>query len=457
MDDFDRSGDPAGRTVTSVGLLLAQMRAALRARHYSPYTERAYLAWVRRLVAYSGRRHPIDLRRHEVAAFLSRLATRDGVSASTQIQASSAITFLFREVLGRSGIGVLPRARPRASRRVPGVLSHQEVEEVLALLHGPPRLMAALLYGAGLRLGECCRLQVRDLDFERLQIVVRAGKGAKDRTTLLPERLVEPLEGHLRRLRLVYGENLPCRPAGPSRRVRPHLTGFPPQGAPGPSGASHRAGRREAPVAPSDDDPAAHDGEAWGRCWVFPSSRLRVDRETGALWRSHVHPNVLQRDFAVAVRAAKLARPATCHTLRHCFATRLVEAGHDVRTIQELLGHRDVATTLLYTRGARRPHSERPRSPLDGEPWASGPEPPACDPERPPEDQSEDGPENRPHPPDHPPKRPPEHPPEDPPEKPPENPSGGPPARPLGDAWRAEDLPTRAGPASAPPAPSASK
>ncbi|HEX9188355.1 MAG TPA: tyrosine-type recombinase/integrase [Vicinamibacteria bacterium] len=351
MGYFERSGDPSGRRVASIAILLGQVGAALRARHYSPHTEKAYLAWVRRLVASSGRRHPIDLRRHEVALFLSRLASREGVSASTQIQASCAMAFLFREVLGRPGVEGLPRARPRGSRRVPVVLAHQEVEAVLAMLQGPSRLMAALLYGAGLRLGECCRLQVRDLDIERRQILVRGGKGAKDRTTLLPERLVGPLRGHLARIRSTYRED--SRQGVLPRPVRSF-------------GADTRAGRpMEAGLSPPDGSEVGAGG-TWGRRWVFPSSRRRVDRKTGALWRSHIHPNVLQRDFAVAVRAAKLSKAATCHTLRHCFATRLLETGHDIRTIQELLGHRDVATTLVYTRGARLARAgRRLASPLD--------------------------------------------------------------------------------------------
>jgi integrase len=331
-------------------------------RHYSRHTEKAYLAWVRRLVAACGRRHPIDLKRHEVVTFLSRLATREGVSASTQIQASCALSFLFREVLGRTVGEGLPRARPRGPRRVPGVLSHQEVEGVLAMLRGPSRLMAALLYGSGLRLGECCRLQVRDLDLDRRQILVRGGKGAKDRTTPLPVRLVEPLRRHLARIRRI---DLEDARQGVWRRSPP--CGVPSSGTPGPTGRRRDdslpqgGGASEGPTAGASDSP-----DVWGRRWVFPSSRLRTDRTTGARWRSHVHPNVLQRDFAIAVRATKVPKHATCHTLRHCFATRLLEAGYDIRTIQELLGHHDVATTLVYTRGARMGREgRRPRSPLD--------------------------------------------------------------------------------------------
>jgi integron integrase len=347
-DDFEHSGDPAGRRVASIAILLDQMRAALRARRYSPHTVKAYLGWVRRLVAASERRHPIDLARHEVVAFLTRLATRDRVSASSQIQASSALSFLFREVLGRSVAEGLPRVRAGTSRRVPVVLSHTEIERALALLAGSRRLMAALLYGAGLRLAECCRLQVRDLDLGRRQILVRAGKGDQDRTTLLPERLIAPLRDHLARQRRAFAED-----AIQGVRLRPPS-----------SRASPRPGRRAANGF-SPADASALAGDSWGHQWVFPSSRLRTDR-TGAQWRCHVHPNVLQRDFAVAVRAAGLSKHATCHTLRHCFATRLLEAGYDIRTIQELLGHRDVATTLVYTRTARLARDgRRPQSPLD--------------------------------------------------------------------------------------------
>ncbi len=346
MSGSDCFSERAARTVGGISILLAQMREALRARRYSPHTEKAYLAWVRRLVAFCGRRHPIDLGAAEVSEFLVRVAGRGRASASTQSQAVSAIAFLFREVLGRSPAGFLPLTRAKTTTRVPDVLTAAEVEGILRALRGSARIMAALLYGSGLRLAECCRLRVRDLDFEGRRIVVRDGKGAKDRTTILPERLVRPLLDHLGKVRPLHSRDLEDGLLG---RARSRLPPTPQSGGePDPTGASVLAGR------------------SWGEYWLFPAPRMRVDRATGMLWRSHVHPNLLQRDIAVAVRAAGLAKQATAHTLRHAFATRLLEAGHDVRTIQELLGHRDVATTLLYTRGARKGAPEpRLRSPLD--------------------------------------------------------------------------------------------
>jgi len=344
--DSDPPLDPSGRGVGGISMLLAQMRSALRARRYSPHTEKAYLAWVRRLVAFAGRRHPMDIAGSEVSVFLLRVAGRGRASASTRSQAASAIAFLFREVLGRSPVGIVPGRSPKPSERVPVVLTRAEIEGILRALRGSRRLMVALLYGSGLRLSECCRLQVRDLDLGQRQITVRNGKGAKDRTTLLPERLVEPLRDHLGRVRTLYEQDLEDGLAG-----RPRL------------GTVAPPGRRDALRGAS-----GVRSSGWGECWVFPGRHLRVDPATGIPWRSHIHPNVLQREFAVAVRAAGLAKRATCHTLRHSFATRLLEGGYDVRTIQELLGHRDVATTLLYTRGARLAGGGRPpQSPLDEE------------------------------------------------------------------------------------------
>jgi integron integrase len=336
----------ADRKVAGISILLEQMRTALRARRYSLHTEKAYLAWVGRLVAFCGRRHPIDLAAADVSSFLLRVAGRGHASASTQNQAASAIAFLFRHVLGRSPVGPVPFGRARASARAPVVLVPAEVERLLHALSGSRRLVAALLYGSGLRLAECCRLRVRDVDIARRQIVVRGGKGAKDRTTLLPARLLTPIRDHLERLRPLFQRDLE---EGVLRRMR--LGG--------------------AGACPEDDEqePSAPGGFDWGRYWLFPGSRLRTERDTGLPWRCHVHPNAVQRDLAVAVRAAGLTKHVTAHTLRHTFATSLFEAGHDVRTIQELLGHRDVATTLLYTQGARRrPTGAGLRSPLDVSP-----------------------------------------------------------------------------------------
>lgn len=332
MDRPEPPGEPPSRTVAGIAILLAQVRQILRARHYSRNTERAYLAWVRRLVAFCGRRHPVDIGPADVQAFLERVVGRPRASASTQSQAVSALAFLFRDVLGRAPDGLLPLRRPRATLRVPTVLVPGEVRAILEQLQGATRLMVALLYGSGLRLGECCRLQVRDIDLEQRQVVVRDGKGGRDRVTLLPERLLRPLRAHLERVLALHRRDIADGTAG----------------TPG-------TGARTPP---------------WGDCWVFPARRLRADPATGLLWRRHVDPNVLQRRFAAGVRAAGLTKRATCHTLRHSFAVRLLEAGHDVRTIQELLGHQDVATTLLYTRGARgrvsgtlRPAPARPATP----------------------------------------------------------------------------------------------
>jgi integrase len=358
MGHFERSGDPDGRTVAGISILLEQMRMALRARHCSPHTEKAYLSWVRRLVVFCGRLHPIDIGGAEVSRFLLRVAGRGQASASTASQAASAIAFLFREVLGRSPAGIVPQVQRRRSAFVPAVLTPGEVEGLLRALRGTSRLMVGLLYGSGLRLSECCGLRVRDLDFAQSQVVVRDGKGEKDRATVLPQRLAEPLRLQLGRVRALYERDLAD---GVQWRPRPDEVASRQTARTGPTGwagPSSRGSQAEGAAASRNGD--------WGECWMFPSTRLRVDPSTGLPWRSHVHPNVLQREMALAVRVLRLHKQATCHSLRHSFAVRLLEAGQDVRVIQELLGHRDVATTLLYTRGARRGSGQlRLRSPLD--------------------------------------------------------------------------------------------
>jgi integron integrase len=340
LDGFDR-------TVAGIALFVGQLRLTLRRLHYSPNTEKAYVAWVRRLVAFGGNHHPIDVSRERTRAFLESLS-RGHVSAATQSQAASALAFVFREVLGRSPGDLGWLTRGRSGRRVPAVLTQGEVGAVLEQLHGPVRTMAALMYGAGLRLSECCRLQVRDLDFGRGQLIVREGKGAKDRATLLPHVLAEEIRAHLDSTRRRW-ESDSARGINPIGTRVPH----------------------------------ADVEEGWPFFWVFPAPRLSVDRSHGTLWRSHVHPNVIQREVARAVRQAKLTKHATCHTLRHSFATHLLEAGNDIRTIQELLGHRSVATTLIYARRPAVAAAGAPvASPLDDESAATEPAAPRTDEEQ---------------------------------------------------------------------------
>ena len=309
--------------------LLDRVRGSLRARHYSFRTEKAYVAWIRRYLAFHRMRHPLEMGTAEITAFLTALAVRLNVSASTQKQAFSAVLFLYREVLDRelAGLDRVVRAKPPV--RLPLVLGRQEVASLLGCLRGTPLLMASLLYGSGLRLLECARLRVKDVDFDRRELVVRDGKGGKDRVTILPDGLVLPLARHLERLRRVHDRDT-------ARGVGVHLP--------------YALARKYAA--------AAHE---WAWRFVFPAARTYTDVQTGEVRRHHLHESALQRALRTAVVEAGLAKPATCHTLRHSFATHLLEAGYDIRTIQELLGHSDVNTTMIYThvlnRGGRGVHS----------------------------------------------------------------------------------------------------
>jgi len=331
----DRTGDARshGDTSATRPRLLDHVRTVLRARHYSRRTEKAYVAWIRRFILFHGKRHPAEMGVPEIEQFLAHLAVRRRVSAATQNQALSAILFLYAPVLGRP-VGTLDGlVRAQRPPRVPVVLSRDEVSAVLGELHGTPWLMASLLYGCGLRLLECARLRVKDVDLARGELLVRDGKGRKDRITMLPARLRAPLEAHLQRTRLQHEADL-----------------------------REGAGSVALPDALRLKYPSAAREWAWQ--WVFPATRTYLDRATRERRRHHLHESVLQRAVKDAVRTAGLTKPASCHTLRHSFATHLLEAGYDIRTIQELLGHRDVATTMIYTHVLNR-GGRGVQSPLD--------------------------------------------------------------------------------------------
>ena len=298
--------------------LLDEVRARLRLKHYSLRTEQAYLYWIRRYIRDSGRRHPRELDGVAVEGFLSRLATREHVSASTQNQALSALLFLYREVLGRKLPWMEHVTRAKAVRRVPVVLTKGEVGVLLRHLSGREWLMASLLYGSGLRLMECLRLRIKDVDMARNEITVREGKGAKDRRTVLPLALREPLSRQVDAARVLHAEDL--------------AAGF---------------GAVSLPFALARKYPSAPRQLGWQ--YVFPSTRRAVDPRDGTEKRHHLDEKVLQRAVAGAARAAGIDKPVTPHTLRHCFATHLLEAGADIRTIQELMGHKDLSTTQIYT------------------------------------------------------------------------------------------------------------
>src|SRR5881397_3149739 len=313
--------------------LLDRVRTALRSRHYSRRTEKAYVAWIRRYILFHRKRHPLEMGAPEVTRFLSALAVEGKVAASTQNQALSALLFLYGEVLAVDLPWMDEIVRAKRPQRLPVVLTRDEVRAVLRRLDGPPRLMAFLLYGAGLRLLECCRLRVQDVDFGTNQIVVRSGKGDKDRVTMLPAVVRPHLARHLERVREQHRGDLE---AG--------------------------AGWVELPTALGRKYPNA--GREWVWQWVFPATRTYVDRLTGEHRRHHLHESVLQRAVKQAVWRTGIAKRAGPQTLRHSLATHLLEDGRDIRTVQELLGHRDVATTQIYTHVLNRGPSGV-KSPID--------------------------------------------------------------------------------------------
>lgn len=315
------------------GGLVEQMRGRIRRLGLARRTEDAYIAWVVRFIRASGRRHPKELGGREVEAFLTALAVKGNVAPSTQNQALAALLFLYREVLGHDLPWMADIRRAKKPRRLPVVLSREECAAVLGEMSGVHWLMASLLYGSGLRLMECVRLRVKDVDFVRAEVTVRGGKGGGDRRTMLPQALVAPLKAQFEEVRRVHRRDLD-------------------------------AGYGEVwPSALCVKFPNAAREPGWQ--YAFPSTGRSVDPRSGLTRRHYRDEKGLQRAFKLAVRGAGLVKPATCHTLRHSFATHLLEAGYDLRTIQELLGHKDVSTTQIYTHVLNR-GGRGVRSPLDG-------------------------------------------------------------------------------------------
>jgi len=313
--------------------LLDQVRTVARLKHYSIKTEQAYVHWIKRYIFFHQKRHPAEMAEPEIRQFLSHLAVRLNVSASTQTVALSALLFLYRDVLKRSlpYIDHIERAKP--SRHLPVVFTRAEVQTVLAHLSGTNLLLASLLYGAGLRLMEALRLRVKDVDFSQNQIVVRDGKGATDRITMLPATVKQALADHLRRINLLHQRDL--------------QEGF---------------GRVYLPTAL--ERKYSNADKEW--CWqyIFPSLKRSRDPRSGMERRHHTAPESLQRAVKSAIRLANISKNGSCHTFRHSFATHLLEGGYDIRTVQELLGHKDVRTTMIYTHVLNR-GGRGVRSPLD--------------------------------------------------------------------------------------------
>jgi integron integrase len=329
VSDFSGGETPHGRQPR----LLEQVHEAIRLLHYSRRTEEAYVHWIRRFIFWSGKRHPATLGESEVTAFLSHLATERNVAAATQNQALAALLFLYKQVLGRELGWFDDLVRAKRPVRLPVVLTRGEVTALLGQLKGAHWLMASVLYGAGLRLMECLRLRVKDIDIAYRQILVRDGKGGKDRVTMLPEIAVQPLHGQLGEAKRLHGLDL--------------REGF---------------GEVHLPHALARKYPRA--GFEWGWQYVFPSGKRSADPEDGVIRRHHLDESVLARALKEARRCAGIAKPLSAHVLRHSFATHLLQSGSDIRTVQELLGHSDVSTTMIYThvmnKGARGV-----KSPLD--------------------------------------------------------------------------------------------
>ena len=309
---------PGKSTTSKSPKLLDQVRDKLRVKHYSIRTEQAYLGWIKRYIFFHGKRHPKDMGADEIEAFLTYLAVEGKVAASTQNLAKSALLFLYREVLEIQLPWLDNITQAKAPRRLPVVLTVSEVQNVLSHLSGTHLLIASLLYGGGMRLMEAVRLRVKDVDFVRREILVREGKGFKDRVTMLPEAVIAVLKTHLAKVKALHEEDL-------------------------------AQGYGEVYLPFALDKKYRNAGREWAWQYVFPSKNLSVDPRSGKTRRHHVDEKGVQRAVKQAVRDAELTKPATPHTLRHSFATHLLQSGYDISTVQELLGHSDVSTTMIYT------------------------------------------------------------------------------------------------------------
>jgi len=314
--------------------LLDQVRQTIRRKHYSLRTEQAYVDWIRRYIFFHNKRHPAEMGAREMETFLNHLAVEKKVAASTQNQALSALVFLYREVLRQDFEWMENLERAKRPARVPVVLTEAEVKRLFAHLDGQNWLMASLLYGSGLRLMECVRLRVKDVDFEYRQITVRDGKGNKDRLTMLPDTCVDPLKRHLLRVKTLHEQDL-------------------------------AAGYGEVYLPFALERKYKNCGKQWAWQYVFPATKRSIDPRSGKERRHHIDEKVLQRSVTSGAHKAGITKSATCHTLRHSFATHLLVRGQDIRTVQELLGHKDLATTMIYTHVLNR-GGRGVRSPLDG-------------------------------------------------------------------------------------------
>lgn len=312
--------------------LLEQVRNVIRVKHYALNTERAYLPWIKRFILFHKKRHPADMGEREIGEFLTHLAVNRNVAANTQNQALNAIVFLYKEVLKKE-VGLISNAqRAKKHKRIPVVFTKEEAKRVIAQLEGTKRLMASLLYGSGLRLKECLRLRVKDVEFAFNQIIVRDTKGAVDRVTLLPASIKEELVRHLERVKALHEADV--------------KEGF---------------GRVYLPFALERKYPNANMQWSWQ--YVFPAAKRSIDPRSGMERRHHAMERPLQDAVSAAVRSANIAKPGSCHTFRHSFATNLLEDGYDIRTIQELLGHKHVETTMIYTHVVNKVKGVK--SPLD--------------------------------------------------------------------------------------------